>query len=293
MKPKNLSDKEKEVGLDYTTEKFLITAKNIGQFKLIENRRYLRESHAKQIKRALLEGVNFDAPIIINQVKDQKRIIDGQHRITAIKEILETFPKFKVWVTLFIYSNLTKQQEQNLFSKINRGMRQSSDDYVMMYFDEIPILEEIKADVTIYKKPDKMHFKPLLEGYLFAQKKGRLGISREEFIDKVSHLDKEDSKKIKEFIKGFKEHVLTVNNSDYLKTTPLCAILFTYFNTTLQKKDYWERIKINVLENEKFLLFTRMGGHTATQVAIDTIKDLLDRPLKQNEHSLKDMMRGK
>lgn len=164
---KDLAETEREVDITFKAQEFEINKSTIGQFKFMENRRLLRPNHAKQIKRVILSGKNFDAPLIVND-SNGKRIIDGQHRITAIKEILETFPKFKIKVLLVVYKGLTKTQEKEIFERYNKGVRQSSDDFVQMFAQDLPILEMLKdaaVKVTIYRQPEKMHFKPLMDGY--------------------------------------------------------------------------------------------------------------------------------
>lgn len=288
MKKEKSFEGGREIGINYKYKEFEINIKTINSFKLLENRRLLRQNHYKKIKRAILEGINFDSPLIVNENKNQKRIIDGQHRYTAIKEILDMFPKFKIKVLLIIYKNLPQDKEEEIFTRYNKGMRQSSDDYVQMYVDKIPILKHLKdsdMEVSIYKTRGKIHFKPLIEAYLYLIKKGRMVITREEFLKACMKLNKDDAKKIKEFIKGYSENIIPSGNSDFQKTTPLQSIFFSWYNKKLSEREFWERLKKDVLQNDKFLMFTRIGGHQATALATETIDDLLD---KSKDYDLED-----
>jgi len=127
-------------------------------------------------------------------------------------------------------------------------------------------------DIDIKKKEllEKMHF--LLDGTLRKDyyANGNYGNSL------IYSMLKEDYEVIKDFLVNFRDNVLVLQNSDYEKTTPLQSIFATYHNTTLAKKEYWKRLKERVLNNDKFLLFTRVGGHSATQMCMETIQELLN-----------------
>lgn len=276
---------KKEVGINFKYSEMDINRRTIDSFELMENRRILRYNHMKGIKRVILEGKNFDAPIIVNNTGKTKRVIDGQHRITAIKEILQMNPKFSIKVLVVIYNKLSKEKEQEIFGRYNKGMKQSSDDFIQMYADDIPVykmLQDKGVEMSIYKQRDKIHFKALLEAYLSFERKAMSGMKKEDLIKKSMALGKEDADKLEEFIRGYQDNIIPIGNSDLQKTTPFEAILIAYFKTDIPKKEYWKKI-IPILNTDKFLLFTRMGGHSATTVAVETIMDIMTRTGEDNE----------
>ncbi|GAI22161.1 unnamed protein product [marine sediment metagenome] len=120
------------VKFNYQIEPFEINVDNIGDFVLLEHARKCRTSKVSQLKKLLLGGEHFDAPIVINQ-NSKKRVIDGQHRILAIKKAIEINPDITVEVLLAKYKDLDEAEERDVFNRWNIGTKQSTDDFIKMH----------------------------------------------------------------------------------------------------------------------------------------------------------------
>lgn len=80
---------ENPLKINYKFIKFEINSETIKEFELMSRARAIRKRQVKVLKRMIAGGNHFDSPIIINDTSDKKRIIDGQHRLTAIREIIK------------------------------------------------------------------------------------------------------------------------------------------------------------------------------------------------------------
>lgn len=113
-------------------------------FQTLTNRRDIRPAQVNKIRRALQKGINFDAPLICNLRNGTYRLIDGNHRIEALRLFFEQYPGRKVEVTICYYEQLSNTEEKETYTKWSLGMRQSVNDYIKQHWDDIPITRHLK-----------------------------------------------------------------------------------------------------------------------------------------------------
>jgi len=274
MKPqKSIKEVEKNVGVEFTSQVIKINKKNISSFELMEERRILRLAHARNIKRTILSGTNFDAPIIVNNNGKKKRVIDGQHRIYAIKEILEINSKFSIDILVVTYKNLTRAKEKEIFSRYNKGAKQSGDDFIQMYYHDIPLAKYLKDSaipISVYSEKGKVKFSNLLVGYFWGIY-GRHSYSPQELIDAAMRLNKDDSKKMLQFLEEFKLHLQ--ENNFHARSTAIHGIFVAWLRTHLDKKEFWKRLKERILPSEKFTILINIAGKPSAQMLINLIME--------------------
>jgi hypothetical protein len=269
----------KEISSKYLVQEITISIKNIDEFVLVENKRKLRKCVVQSVKRNLLKGESFDSPIIINMKDNKKRILDGQHRITAIREVLNLSNKFKIKVLCLIYKDLSRLEERKIFTKWNSGSKQSSDDLLMIHIQEFPIYEMITKDfpvkVEVYSEPGSLKFRLLLGAYLYASKNpngGRLAM----ILSEAPKLDKKDYSRLKEYIEGYIKFIssdLTFKNL-YIHNVPFSAIMKCYFTTKLDKDEFWKKIK-SAIKDEKFVMLCKLSGDAALSLCVNTLKTMI------------------
>jgi len=69
----------------FITKTFTITPETLDKFELMVNRRQIGTSHVRKIHGAILEGKNPMGVLIVNEINNKWRLIDGNHRIEAVK----------------------------------------------------------------------------------------------------------------------------------------------------------------------------------------------------------------
>ena len=256
--------------IKYITDKQTIDKESIEDFELMANRRKLRESQVNKIRKMILEGRHFDAPMIVNEINGKKRILDGQHRISAISQIIKNNPEFQIEVMIIKYNELIPEEEKEMFTRWNSGTRQSSEDFITMYLEDIPIFEmmqEFPVEVTIYKGKDgTAQFRAITQAYISAKERILANFSGPaEFVDKVKKLGKEDYL----FIKKFTEEFIENTGGFYMKnwftrTSGLYALFFLYVNGDIKPKLFWEKFK-KIKNNKRIIEMVKAGGFVATR----------------------------
>jgi hypothetical protein len=101
------------------------------------------------------------------------RIIDGNHRIEAIKRFLSHNPEKKIELNVAVYKELDKVEENEMFERWNKGLRQTSDDFVNLNASDLFILKLINksfpVSTSIYGGPTVVKIAPMLKAYLGAK----------------------------------------------------------------------------------------------------------------------------
>lgn len=265
----------------YKIKEFIINKNTVKDFVFMINRRKQRQSAINRLKRALSEGNHFDSPIVVNKFNSKYRIIDGNHRITAIKEFLEDNPREKVVVLLAIYEGLDKDEENDIFTRWNVGTRQTKDDFIMNRQDDIPILKWLDEDfpwpVSIYKNRDQLHFYRLVSAYL-ATREGKPGYqnSNEAFVRDAINLSKEDFEFLRKFVASFRAYFGDPRRDNvYANTTPIIALMNLYYSNKdkLAESKIW-RLLTKMKANNQANSLCVMGGRTAASTLIRLLESI-------------------
>lgn len=268
--------------IGYIVDKQTIDQDSIKEFELMTNRRRLREEQVKKIKRMILHDEHFDSPLIVSESNGKKRILDGQHRISAISQIINQNPNFQIEVTIIKYSNLSPEEEKDTFTRWNSGTRQSTEDFITMHLDDIKIFslfdrwkndEDFPVEVTIYKGKDgSVQFRNMIEPYIFAKEK-ILGntFGPPKFVEKAKELGKKDYEWIKKFVEDFIKNVGGFNKENiFSRIGGLSPMMFLYMNGDLNPKTFWKRFeKVKKSKAIKEIIF--IGGFAAKR----KIKDMM------------------
>jgi len=218
--------------IGYHSKRYQISANDIANntFTLFDNRRNIKKSTVNSIRMALENGIHFDSPIIVSERDGTWHILDGNHRYEAIQKYIAANPKNKVEVSLHIYSNLTSEQEKELFKKWNLGTKQSTNDIVKQFEEDIDILNNNRftSPVNVYGGSGKVAFYRLVGTYLACTAKtfsgGYIG-KPEKFVEDAQDLGQSDVTMMNAFMKDFEQIFGPLKNCTWLRTTPFVAIM--------------------------------------------------------------------
>ncbi|KKL45802.1 hypothetical protein LCGC14_2351950, partial [marine sediment metagenome] len=163
--------KKETIKKGYEIETMTVSRDNISKFEVMEHRRQIGESHVKNILAALGAGKNSMGVIIVNRKHNRIRLIDGNHRIEALRRFLNrrNQEKTRVEVTLKVYRDLDEEEERRVYTIEATRKNESYEDRLNMYKDTITFwklvsnpLKGFPCVVTIYGSNDSIRFRTLL-----------------------------------------------------------------------------------------------------------------------------------
>lgn len=224
----------------YQTKDYVISQATFGKsvFGILQNRRKISTGTVKNICDQLKNGVHFESPIVVNKIDGEYRIVDGNHRYEAIKKFLKENLTSSVRVRLALYENLTIDDEKEIYTRWNKGRKQSTNDVVQQYEEDIAVfkhLTDTEPVIDVYGANGNLSFFRAIGAYLAAQddvfRGGYIG-SAFEFVDEAMKLKKKDADVIRAFLIDFGS-VFGPNGSgknSWYKTTPFTAVFKIWFD---------------------------------------------------------------
>lgn len=281
---------EKNLDLSYKQVNFKIDKNTIVDFEMMAQARRLRRAQVHAIKTRLLNAEHFDSPIIISQYNGKKRIIDGQHRITAIREIIQECPEFRVSVLLIMYEDLTLEQEKEIFTRWNSGSRQTAEDIITMYADDMPVFKPLieSGKVSVYGEEGKIKYKQAVTPYILSRVKRSenldiMGIA--DFITYAKKLESEDADSISGFIDNFEENTGKIGpHNRWMRACSFLVVAYLYYNREESIEEFWENWEKTKKDREIEKL-ARTGGIAAQRMILERAKFLMYgiEPIKKEE----------
>jgi len=301
---------QKDIKTNNTPEcvitKQAITKENIKNFYLLKYARNKRQSQAKNIKNSIMKGENPEAPIVVEKTQEKMLVIDGQHRLSAISDIIYKNPDFKIEVYIAVYKGpLSADQIRHIYTKWNSGVRQSISDLIWAHQDDIKMYERIVSELpcSVYGSVYDIKFKNLVEAEQLAIKSGNflggLIFSAQAFIQLAEKIKNEDVDLMKKFWMFIKK-TFYINDGDklagnsssvkhLLQSTSLnCLFRLWYVNKDrLGEEDMMNRLR-NRKVRELLDEYGPMTGAKSCQAALDKIviclnshKTYTDNPSRQ------------
>jgi hypothetical protein len=285
--------------LQYRTKRITIDAETLKLLKTMESRRRVVNAHVNRLHKVLLEGKNFDAPMVVNELDVGKfRLLDGNHRLEAIKKWIadDKENKRKLEVSFAIYDKLDAEEEREVFTKWNSGRRQSSNDFIQLYASEIPILQKMlksfPVSVRIYSLQEGqrgIHFSSIMKAYFMAeapypQFKPYTGAAKR-FVDDCIALGDDDYDKLKDFVKFFESTFgILEKDNPYQTTTSLNCFTTIYMDNEADFGiDELSRLfKRHVLGKSQVLILGSAGGRVATENLYNELRALFSKGRSKN-----------
>jgi hypothetical protein len=224
----------------YEIKDLTLGKEDIDKLVRPEWHRDFRQQHVQSIIKSLKEGQHFSEPITLNFIGGKYRIINGNHRIAAVKEIIKQFPAFKIECTVIGYKDLTLEEERKLYTKINHVRPETSDDNIKAYCIDSFIFTRMQerdfpVNVGFYHvtktSRDYIHFTSLMRPYIMRKKHNIItGLTKQSIIDEIRKLEELDYNRIKRFVAFFKRIFGEPGHgnvySEYHKITVLAKIFY-------------------------------------------------------------------
>ncbi len=244
--------------------KMLVNSKSIKIFYINEEeRRQIKTGKVKSLISNLKEGDHFESDIVVNKMNGDLRVIDGNHRIEAIMEIIKSDPKFRIEVWLAKYENLSevqeskirtekiREKEREIYSKWNSGTPETTTDYIQQYFKTIPYGEQMlrQLPVSIYKTDKKMSLKMFVGNHIETKYQRRFngmwGVAGDNAVEGLKEITTADIIMLKAFysdmVEIFGEYY---NRHPFYRTSPLSSFYrIWYDNKSIPREKFINAFK--------------------------------------------------
>lgn len=205
-------------------------------YMLLDERREIRWLKVKSMARNLEKKIHFESPIVINETTQGDRIIDGNHRLEALKMFLDKFPNAKVWINVAKYKSMNRDAERDKYTTWNKGTPESTMDHLKNYFKTIPYGEQMLRQLPVSLKNDKnLSIRVLVGAYINAKKQNRFegGYAKdgEKTVEDFQKINTTDIKIMKAFISDMTSVFGEPNRkSKYWRTTPIPAFMRIWYD---------------------------------------------------------------
>ena len=127
---------------------FVFDARSINKFLKSTTARPIREGHVGDIKAYIKLHGSISTPIFVNNINNgtggkSYRVIDGHHRLEAIKQLINEDPNFSMKGIPVIYNDLSESQELEKFDEINAPIPTNTMDRLWAHQKFTPIISKI------------------------------------------------------------------------------------------------------------------------------------------------------
>ena len=259
----------------YVQKTATLTKRNINQFIRPEWHREFRTQHMNTIKNAMKRGEHPSENITVNQItglRTHNRILNGNHRIEAIKQIFQDHPNFSIEITLTIYTNLTKEEEILVYEKINNTRRETGLDKIKANLIGAEIYEYIEK-----RFPCRVLFRnmsqsdrnsisagTLLSSYINRNTK-RVGGGALTMLKLIQTLKKQDYERMFNFVTFFKRVCGEPSKqnlySSYNVFSVLAKIYYTLVGVDITEKEYELKLKNIIMRYTSQIAIYNKGIH--------------------------------
>lgn len=248
-------NKKQKLEKGYKIVNFTINKDNINVFQIMENRRQVSSGHVSKIHGALLAGKNPVGILIVNKKNNKLSLIDGNHRIEAVKRFFsykKVFSGVEIDCVLKVYSNLTDDEEKEVYSKEATRRNESYEDRLTMYKDSITFwkllqdkLNNFPCKISIYQATNGLRFRTVLNAlYTSASSSDRSFspsyLKKDEIVEFANELGWDDYLIFKEFIEFFLEVYGRIESGNiYIKSQFFQPIFDIYVKNRHFLKKSW------------------------------------------------------
>ena len=265
--------------LGYKFGLFELNKITLSKFIFLKNRRRISKSQKASIKKAIVNNIHFDSPIVVNEVGRDYRVIDGNHRIEVFKELLKRDERFKLDILLIIYQNLDEDQEILIYRRWNVGQAQSLDDFIQGIAHKIPVIRWIKKDfeeVTVYASRDTVAVRTILSSYCSAKDKCDLGMRyhKQRFLEEIKKIGEKDYLFIRDFLRNFIDVFgKPENKNKYFRYCYMCSVM--YIVHEYKETNLWPKFRHKILGNQELAELNLFTNREVVRKMIGLMKDLL------------------
>lgn len=229
----------------YIQQNITLTKNNIKKYLRPEWHREFRDLHIKTIFFSIANGQHFSEPITVNQKNGKNHILNGNHRIQAVKMLMEKFPDFSIEATVKIYRNLNREEEINIYSVMNKTKRETFLDQMKAQLYDDEIIQKMKKSFPI--KPlwryssstdvNSMPYTRLLGPYVSRNNKS-FGFQVKTLIQEIKTMNEHDLGRMKKFYTTYRKIFGdAMKDNSYWMSNLVYAISKIYYNNVGYKID--------------------------------------------------------
>jgi len=220
----------------------------------------------------IAKGNHPSETITVNELYNGRmRVLNGNHRIQAIKNIIEFNADFEIEITLTVYYNLSKEKEIEIYEKVNNTRRETGVDKLKAHLSGTKIyklIEDKFPSKILYRNISKSERNAISANILFPSYIHRNGkaitSSANGLIKKIKLLGEEDYNRLADFVSVFKEIAGEPSKenvfSRYNIFSVMAKIYYTNVGVTLTRKEYIDRMKKLIYVYMSDLIMLNSGG---------------------------------
>lgn len=264
--------------LTYKLELMTLNSKTVKAFVFPENRRKIRSTKVDGLRLSLLAGSHWETPLVVNKLGKDLRVLDGNHRVTALLSVLERFSGFSLESYVAFYEGLDEDREIEVFRKWNSGTFQTTDDFLQSISKKVVFLQLLKKDfplpVTVYKETGTVYARILCNSMLAAKRLDEMGtgFNKENLFRELGGLTEKDHAFLKEWALNFlKIFGKPTGRNPYYKANLLFATIYIAYENS-NAAETWSLLKENVKGDAEIMEFLQYGGKEAKKKALQMIK---------------------
>lgn len=291
--------------MEYEIKEMTINKDNIKKFQAIEGARSLRKTQVERIEKSIrkreMEGFGV---IYLNLKEEIFRIIDGNHRITAVRNLIENKAISSLNITCAIYRSLDKANEKRIYDILARQINQTTEDFLNLHKDEFPLWKIINeksfpVKIGVYGGKNILKFKYLISLLSVARSKSfeqGVTIRRKEELQEIAvHTNEGSYRELSEFFKVFLAAYGDPGNENRFSKIQVLIPLYHiwYTNRTRNKKGVynfeeklkWVKYFERIMANPEINLYSQERINRDTMPRIRALMIDLMRP--RNKESTK------
>lgn len=270
-----------ELKNNFRIEEFLINPESIKNFEIMENRRQIGEGQVRKIHGTITSKKNPLGVLIVNEINGKWRLIDGNHRLEAVKRFYtkESNKNVKIQCVLRIYKNLSKEEERQVYSDEAKRRNESHEDRLNMYKEIISFwkltqdnLNKFPCLISIYPSTKGLRFRTILDSLATVKTEQRNGyvpryLGKEDLIEFAKDLNYEDFTKTKDFIILFQEIFGDVGKENiYCRRQGFLPIFDIYIKNieNIDRNKLKKRME-EIVGKSDILMYLNMQGREAQQ----------------------------
>jgi len=235
---------KKDLMLDYEMEMAYITKRSADKLEIV-NARKIRKTQVDSLTALLMSGENFDSCIVISRKTNYtQKVIDGQHRVLAMRNYFEKYPESRIQVAFAVYKRLNKEKERDVYRKWNISIKQSTDDFINSYKEAIPMYDRLTREIPcrVYGTASKMKLRDIINAYIAVNEKPYKG--------------------------GFVKYLEDLKDEDVDNIVPIFNIIMSVFNPK-KLKDFH---KISAFKNIVFRAIYYLVANNVERLGADYLK---------------------
>lgn len=262
-------------------ENFALTSNNLKKFEIMAGRRKISETHVRQIHGAILNNKNPIGIITVNKKNDKLRVIDGNHRIEAVKRYFtyrKTHADNKIECVLKVFENLTDDEERNVYVNEAKRKNETHEDRLNLYRSDITFwkllqdfTQEFPCQVSIYNSKKALRLRNILNAFytykLSSEKEGFVpsNLKKDDIVEFAQELDFDDFLLLKDFISFFKNVYGKIESDNIFVSKHLFISIFDIYSRnkkTREKIGDKKTIKrfSNLIGRNELMNLSNLGG---------------------------------